>query len=258
MRIGIGCQTITWGDGQDAFMDRLCRVAGQAGYEALEIGFRRLQNLPMEPLRDMLAANGLRLIASHIGGNLEDQDQADGERNVIDAVLDTVTALGGEYLMFSGLRYHDADQFAADMAMLNRCARKAVDRGVRLLYHNHNWEFAGSPRVMDLLLEQRCPELGFCPDVGWVAKAGEDVMAFMKEVAADTPLVHFKEFATLAPGVVDTVCLGDGVVPMAEVAVWIKDGDNCVEWVVAEQDRADIPADEATTRNAQYLTRLFA
>jgi sugar phosphate isomerase/epimerase len=158
--------------------------------------------------------------------------------------------------MFSGLRYHDADQFAADLAMLNRCARKAADRGVRLLYHNHNWEFAGSPRVMDLLLEKRAPELGFCPDVGWVAKAGEDVLAFLKQVAADTPLVHFKDFATLDPGV-DTVCLGDGVVPLAEVGAWIKSGENCVEWVIAEQDRADIPADEATTRNAQYLRQLF-
>lgn len=257
MSVGIGCQTITWGDGQNAFMDRLCQVAAQAGYEALEIGFRRLCQIPAEQMRGLLAANGLRLVASHIGGNLEDVAQADSERTMIDAVLDTVTALGAKYVMFSGLRYQNDSQFAADLAMLNRCARKAVDRGVRLLYHNHNWEFAGSPRAMDLLLERRAPELGFCPDVGWVAKAGEDVMAFLKGVAADTPLVHFKDFASLDPGV-DTVCLGDGVVPLADVATWIRSGGNCVEWVIAEQDRADIPADEATTRNAQYLRHLFA
>jgi sugar phosphate isomerase/epimerase len=238
-------------------MDRLCRVAGQAGYEALEIGYRRLCQIPVERMRDLLAANGLRLVASHIGGNLEDVAQADSERTMIDAVLDAVTALDAKYVMFSGLRYQDADQFAADLAMLNRCARKAADRGVRLLYHNHNWEFSGSPRAMDLLLEQRAPELGFCPDVGWVAKAGEDVMAFLKQVVDDMPLVHFKDFASLEPGV-DTVCLGDGVVPLTEVAAWIQNGDNRVEWVIAEQDRADGPADEATTRNAQFLRRQFA
>jgi len=255
-QIGIGCQTITWGDGQVDFMEHVAETAAAAGYRGLEIGFRRLQGVSAEVMRDLLRKSGLELIATHIGGNLEDAAQAESEKSMMDAVLEAVIALGGRYVMYSGLRYKDDAQFAADVDMLNRSARKCADRGIRLLYHNHAWEFGEAPTVMDRLLDRRRPELGFCPDVGWVAKGGVDPVAFLRRVAGDTPLVHFKDFATMAPGV-DTVCLGDGVVPLAEVADWVRGEESCVEWVIAEQDKADGPADEAVTRNGRFLVKLF-
>ena len=259
MSIGLACQTITWGDGQVAFMDRVTRVAAEAGYDALEIGFRRLDRVETGAVKKNLERYGLTVLATHIGGNLEDRAQAQSEQSMIDTVIDCVKQYGAHYIMYSGLRYENNLQFSRAVDMINRAARTCAERGVRMLYHNHNWEFDPETRIMDRLLEKRAPELGFCPDVGWIAKGGQDPMAFLETVKDDTPLLHFKDFASLAPPVppVDTVCLGQGVVPLADVARWIREGRSNVQWIIAEQDRCDGNPDDAVTTNGRYLSTLF-
>lgn len=255
--IGIACQTITWGDEQTEFMDRVVRVAADAGYAALEVGYRRLAGVDPGELKELLRQHGISIVATHIGGNLEDREQAEGEHTMVDVVLDCILDYGGSYVMYSGLRYEDDEQFSAAVDTLNRSARTCADRGIRLLYHNHDWEFRGASRVIDRLLDLRVPELGFCPDIGWVVKGGGEPLDFLRAAGDATPAVHFKDFATGGSGM-DAVCLGDGVVPFEEVADWIRGNESHVDWVVAEQDSAQGCPDEAVTRNGAYLKALFS
>ena len=206
-----------------------------------------------------LAAEGVDLAIVARGQEALEETAAElrreSERRVIDAVLDYLEPLGARLVMYSGLRYESDGQLASDLAMLNRSAERCAERGVRLLYHNHNWEFADGARVMRAVLEDGCPALGLCPDVGWVMKGGRDAVEFLEGAGERVGALHFKDFAT-AGGEVDTVLLGTGVAPLREAGRWAMramDGG----WMIAEQDRAEGDPAEAVAANGAFLRGVF-
>ncbi len=251
----LACQCITFGDNLGARLDEVLPAVAAAGFAGVEVGYRHLKDVPPEVIREKLQHHEQVLVASHVGGNLEDTDQATGERGMLDAVIDLLAALDTGLLMYSGLQYRDDKQLQDDLAMLNRAAARCNEAGIRLCYHNHNWEFDHDGAVMEALLTDGDPSLAFCPDVGWVAKAGQDVPALLTRMGPRVAAIHFKDFASLGPDV-DTVELGEGVVPLAEAAAWVK-ANRPEIWVIAEQDKAAIPADRAVHKNGTCLHALF-
>jgi len=202
----------------------------------------------------MLADAGLELVGTHVGGNLDDQDQAEGEITIIDAVLDYVESAGTTRIAYSGLRYESDDQFARDLEMLSRSAEKCRERGAALLYHNHWWEFDRDWRTIRGLLDQGSEAIGFCPDVGWVHKASADVIAFLGQIRGRVGAVHYKDFLSQDADARDFCTLGEGVTPFDNVTEWLR--ATCPDvWVIAEQDSSELPAAEAVQRNADYLKR---
>lgn len=247
----IACQTITWGENQcERFPEVFAEIAA-GGFDGVEIGFRHIRAIPPADLREMLGQSNLALAASHVGGNLENTDQASGERKILDEVLAYLEAMGTQNLMYSGLRFADEAQFASDLEMLNRSAAECARRGVRLLYHNHDWEFADGGRVINALLESASDQIGFCPDVGWVMKGGGNAVEFLQAAKCRIGAVHFKDFATRGQGC-DTVLLGDGVAPLAEAAEWVKANVEGL-WMIAEQDIADVPTAQVAESNGAFL-----
>ncbi len=251
-----GLQTITFGDSQQQRFPEVFRIAAESGYEGVEIGYRRLVGADAGQLSAQLRSAGLELPAAHTGGNLEDLAQAGREQRMLDTILDAVEPLGTRLLMYSGLRYESDAQLRAEVARLQRSAQACRDRGWRLLYHNHDWEFADGGRVFSALLDETDDALGLCVDVGWVAKAGEDVLATLEGVRSRLGAVHFKDFASLERGVVDTVVLGTGVVPLRDAAEWVRGADLGTMWVIAEQDSAPDP-EAAVRANGAFLKELF-
>lgn len=252
----LACQTITWGGNQKDMLPQVFPEVRKAGFEAVEIGFRHIRETPPARILEMLEAEGLALAASHVGGNLFDSSQADQERGLLDEAISYLKATDTALLMYSGLRYESDEQLAQGIDMLNRAAEKCVADGITLLYHNHNWEFESGGRVIEALLTNGCDALGFCPDVGWVMKGGEDAVSFLGKIKPKLGAVHFKDFATRDPGC-DTVVLGQGVAPLVAAADWLKHNVSGL-YVIAEQDNADVPAAEAAAGNAAFLNSLFS
>lgn len=145
-----------------------------------------------------------------------------------------------------------------EIARLNRAAEECAREGVELLYHNHNWEFADQWRVMHLILHHTVDQVKFCPDVGWVYKAGVDPLEYLERIRDRIGAVHFKDFAT-TENKVDTVELGTGVVPFERVVTWMNTNiKRETLWVIAEQDFASGPVDLAVRANVKYLRRVLA
>jgi len=262
MKIRLGCQTIIWGDNPAERFDRILPAVRAAGFDGVEIGFRHIRDLPPEGLKASLREHDLVLAASHIGGNLEDPDQAGGERSLLDAALDYLAAAGCSRLMFSGLNGESVDAVAGDIAVLGRAAESAAGRGVQLHYHNHHWEFLREG-IMEAVLERTPDSLLLCPDVGWLYRAGVDARSFLEQNASRVGALHFKDFATPGDGQVsfnlDTVPLGEGLAPLREVAEWLRTGPLAVDplWVIAEQDRHDGPAEEAVSVSGRFLRQVL-
>lgn len=251
----IACQTITWGGEQCSKFPEVFAEAAKAGFSGVEIGFRHIRQTPPVELIGMLKEQGLALVASHVGGNLFDAQQANQERGILDEVIEYLKQTGTGLLMYSGLRYESDEQLAAGIDMLNRAAEKCASSGIKLLYHNHDFEFADGGKAIRGLIEKGSNALGFCPDIGWVMKGGANVIDLLDEIKERIGAVHFKDFAT-AEHKCDTVILGRGVAPLAETAEWLK-GNMSGLWVIAEQDNTDVAPAEAAAGNAAYLKSLF-
>ncbi len=255
MSLRPACQCITWGDRLGDRLEEILPVVEAAKYEGVELGFRHIRHVPPQDLRTRLQTSGLSLTSTHMGGNLEDAAQAEGERRILDEILDYLQQAGAGLLMYSGLRYQSDQQFENDFAMLNRSAECCAERGVRLLYHNHNWEFEENGRVMQALLTRASPALGLCPDLGWVHKGGEDVLGFLEQARDRIGGVHFKDFATRKPGL-DTVILGTGCVPLREAAAWLRAHTDDL-WVIAEQDKYEGDPADAAKANGAFLVEVL-
>jgi sugar phosphate isomerase/epimerase len=248
------CQTITWGNDQDQRFPEMFGEIAAGGFAGVEIGFRRLEATPPAALRQQLEAYGLTLVASHIGGNLADLNQARGEWDVLSRVLDYLNALDAGLLMLSGIRGEDADRLKHELEFFEKSAAACRARGVDLLYHNHDWEFTSPLGIWEAMVEREA--FRFCPDLGWIYKGGRSAVETLARIRGRIGAVHFKDFAAMEPRM-NPVPLGEGVAPLREGAAWIRDHVGTPLWLISEQDEAAIPTAEMAARNGAFLRRFM-
>lgn len=247
MKHPLAVQTMTWGDAQhDAFAAIFARCRA-AGFSAVEIGMARLGKRPAYAVGELLRESGLRLAASHTGTRIFAPGQAGGQWEQLDAVLDLVIRLRADRLCCSGFPDEGRAALEAEVASMADAAHRCADRGVRLCYHNHSWEFQPHHPVYDRLWD--IEPLGYCLDLGWLVRAGQDIPTWLERLDDRIEVLHFKDLAT-ADGA-DTIHLGTGVVPLHTAADWLRRRRRPC-WLTAEQDRA-ADADAAAERNGRWL-----
>ena len=244
-------QTITWGDPQhDRFPD-IFALAKASGFDGLEIGFRRLRQVSTTDIQRLLDANQMIINASHIGGNLGDLGQAENERADFDAALHILRELGVPYLLYSGLNEQHDDALDAAIEQLNGFADRCADQGMRLLFHNHDWEFHNDQRIWKRLLELRADTLGYALDLGWAVKAGQDLSTVLADLEETVKILHFKDFISAEAGQ-NTCHLGEGIIDFSAAWQWLQGQGGQDIWLTAEQDNA-ADADIACAINGAYL-----
>ena len=89
-----------------------------------------------------------------------------------------------------------ADDWKANADFLNQKATVLKKEGLRVGYHNHNFEFLplGSTYGLEILLKATDPSLvTFEIDVGWVAAAGHDPVALMARHKGRFTMMHVKD-----------------------------------------------------------------
>jgi sugar phosphate isomerase/epimerase len=96
-----------------------------------------------------------------------------------------------------------ADHWKRTADMLNARAALLKPFGISLGYHNHNLEFspAGATTGWDILVRETDPALvHFEIDIGWVAAAGLDPLAFLRSLSGRVRWLHIKDLkADTAP-----------------------------------------------------------
>lgn len=89
-----------------------------------------------------------------------------------------------------------AEDWRRTAGLLNEKGAALRGAGLRLGYHNHNWEFApvAGTTGMDILLKETSPDaVVFQLDTGWAAAAGLDVEALLRRGARRFQLMHVKD-----------------------------------------------------------------
>lgn len=194
-----------------------------ASVKAMGYGEVELPNLygrdPAE-IKALAAAAGLTIASLHVPA----MPFAPGDGLTFlaepDAVAQVTNALGINYLVIpfpilpEGFAIGEGEPFptaisrafsGADVAHWQRVAARfneigqaMKDRGIALAYHNHNLEFAplGDTTPWAVLMAETDPELVKVQlDLGWVAQAGIDPAATLRQLGSRVTSLHVKDVA---------------------------------------------------------------
>ncbi len=221
-----------------AVIERLARI-GYAGVEPA--GFHGMA--PRE-LRRRVEAAGMVVSSAHI--TLPVGDSAN-------EILDVQQEIGAEDVVVAFLppdRFADSDQIFVTADQLNRARENVTARGMRLGYHNHNWEF--STRIDDrpayeILFEQLHSEIFAEVDVYWAQVGGSDPVEVVRSLGSRARLLHIKDGPADSPKSAMTAA-GAGVVDIAGIA-----GVADAEWYIVELDRCETDMFEAIEQSYEYL-----
>lgn len=161
-------------------------------------------------LRTRLADLGLSIVGCHINPlDLE----------ILPRALDYQAELGNTQFGcdIEFFPYGDRDFVLRRCEMFNAVGELARERGMRFYYHNHFQEFQrlGDAYVYDLILENTDPDLVKLEmDTYWMARGGQDPVAWMQKCADRIILLHQKDFPADAP---QPLNMYDGIVSPTEV-----------------------------------------
>jgi sugar phosphate isomerase/epimerase len=222
------------------------RAVAAAGYRSVE-----LAGLPeVEPgrLSDLLGDAGLTPIASH--------ESIETLRADPGAVADRLVTLGSPRVIVPWMAPEwrrtvlDVRRFAAAIASI---AVPLADRGLRVGYHNHDFEFGPleGTTIWDVLVAELPSAIELELDIYWLSVGGRDPVAEIQAARDRVRLLHMKDRAP-GPEPHDAPA-GTGILPFPAI---IEAGREAgVEWYIAEQDDpADAIADIATAaRNLEAL-----
>jgi sugar phosphate isomerase/epimerase len=167
------------------------RAVKAMGYDGVELaGF---YDQTKHEVRAALEESGLRCVSAHVP--LIDM-LAD-----IEGVLDDYTYLGCEYIAIPHVgkdRRPNTPGFEPSLKEFDRIGAACAARGVKLLYHNHDFEFervADGSHALDYMFtrippEHLQPELDLC----WVKIAGQDPVDYVKKYSGRAPILHYKDY----------------------------------------------------------------
>ncbi|MEV8148166.1 sugar phosphate isomerase/epimerase [Arthrobacter sp. NPDC080073] len=92
--------------------------------------------------------------------------------------------------------WQNADDIQATAAKLNAAAKKGGEYGIRVGYHNHQWELESSiegQTALEYFESLLDPELVLEVDTYWAAVGGQDPVELLKRLGTRVVAVHIKD-----------------------------------------------------------------
>jgi sugar phosphate isomerase/epimerase len=180
------------------------------GYE--EVEFAGYHGRDPRAIRAVLDDVGLTAPAAHVG--------FEAVRDDLSAQLEAAQALGHRYLVVPGLPDDvraSLDGYRRVAAAFNEIGARTHEAGVRLAYHNHDFEFetfGGDVSGYAVLLEETDPALvAMEMDLFWMVNGGQDPVAYFERHPGRFPLFHVKD-RTAAGAMAD---VGAGTIDFARI-----------------------------------------
>jgi len=186
-----------------------------------DIGFTQVEPYNFVAMAKELGAalkeNGLTAPSGHAPLLSQDQDEifAAAKELGITTVIDP---------FIPAERWQSAEDIQATAAGLNAAARKGAEYGLRVGYHNHQWELEsniGGRTALEYFADLLDPELVLEVDTYWVAVGGQDPVEILTKLGDRVKFIHIKD----GPLTTDTKAqqpAGQGKVPVLDVIAAAK------------------------------------
>lgn len=161
------------------------RKLAQIGFDGIE--FLGFFGHSAEDVKQMLVDNGLEALGNHVPYQ-ELMADADG-------ILSFHQAVGCSYLTVADV---PLNEFSVVSSNLDALAQKAAEKGMRLLYHNHDQELIeknGDKENLAYIMDCTKPETLYLePDLGWIEIGGGDAAWYLTRYADRCPVIHLKDY----------------------------------------------------------------
>lgn len=163
-------------------------------------------------LADTLRANGLTAPSGHAPLLRADQEEifAAAKRLGIGIVIDPHVDRS---------RWSTAEDIRETATALNAAARKGAEYGIRVGYHNHEFELESridGRSGLEVLAEHLDPDVVLEVDTYWAAVGGEDPAALLQRLGDRVRFIHIKD-GPLTKEDKDQVAVGSGKMPIWDV-----------------------------------------
>lgn len=261
--VKVACQTIVFGNPtiKDNFA-KYAETVKKIGYDGIETGVRHFHMDRLDYYKDLFTRLNLNLIALHVGGDFLDRDSVRRQLDNFKSTIEFGKKLNCTYIFLSGTYKKDktADDYKTEAQNYCDLGKICGDEGLKLCYHNHDWEFYNDSTGIKILLDNIPAELmKLVPDVGWVHEAGVDSLQFVKDNIERIEALHFKEFKKRGcpreEAAKEITELGKGLVPFGAIYDYAV-GRGRDWWIVAEQDQTSLEPAEAARLNYEFIRGL--
>lgn len=196
----IGLQLYTLRDELPKDVKSTLEKVALAGYKNVETyGFSikdQFWGLSPIELKKILDANGLKAVSGHynLGSYLYD-----GNTTEIPAAIEAAKILKSEYLTIPWVDEpyrRNIEDYKKIAARLNEVGKMCADAGLKLAYHNHDFEFQKHDGITgyEILLKETDKNLvHFELDLYWVVRSGNDPLTLFKENQGRFVMWHVKD-----------------------------------------------------------------
>ncbi len=167
--------------------------------------------------------------------------------------------MGNEYATIPWL---DANQRGADampklLDLVNKAAELTKAAGMKLAYHNHDFEFKkldNGKSFLQSLLEGTDPSMvDFELDLYWVAYANEDPLAWFNKYPGRFTMWHVKDLTTNKEGKKESTQVGDGTIDFSKIFEHKKHAG--LKYAFVEQEAYTMPEEECIKKSIDYMKK---
>jgi sugar phosphate isomerase/epimerase len=205
--------------------------------------------------RRVLADLGLTVASAHTWTDVGDAD-------AVARAADALVALGASRMIVSHDPLEEIGAVDALAERLAAAAEVARDHGLRLGYHNHDWELRpiGGVVPLDRIASVAGDALDLQVDIFWVVVGGAEPAEVIRRLGRQVVSLHLKDGVELPPSAYGApsfinVPVGTGVVDPGP-AVAAAEAQPTVEWLIVEFDHVDgSPLDGARASLEQLTAR---
>jgi sugar phosphate isomerase/epimerase len=232
----------------------IAKVAG-IGYNSVELfgyGKGKFFGLSPEEFSAVLKGNGLVTPSGHYMMN---DFLIKGDEDQLKSTVEDAAKMGHTFFTVPYLTDNmrtSLDDYKSLAVKLNKAGEAAKAAGMKLAYHNHDFEFKdwGGETGFDVFTKDTDPGLvNFEMDMYWVSKAGKNPADLIEKYPGRFKMWHVKDMDNTPEKFFTEV--GSGVIDYKSIFRLKKKSG--MEFFFVEQDQTHIPVYDSITKSFNYI-----
>ena len=230
----------------------------QAGYKEVETyGYSvkdKYWGLDPKSFKSLLKDNGLTAPSGHYG---MDKFITDGNQDELKSYIEAAKIIDSEFITvpYLGDSLRKApDDYKKVAARLNEAATLCKASGLKLAYHNHNFEFEkhGDVTGYEIMLKETDPNLvQFELDLYWVVRSGNDPAKLFAAHPGRFPMWHVKDMDK-ANNTINTE-VGSGTINFKDIYSHAKEAG--LKHFIVEQENFSLDPYVSIKQSADYIKK---
>lgn len=257
----IGLQLYSLRDTFPTNVKLVLEQVAKAGYKEVETyGFSAKNGFfgtSINDFKSILADNGLKSPSGHYDFGTFIKN---GNSDFLKKAIEAANTLGSQYITIPWLEEtirKTADDYKRTAFKINEAAVLCKNAGLRLAYHNHDFEFNTfeNTTAYEILLKETDKNLvDFELDLYWVVRSGNDPLKLFKENPGRFTMWHVKDMDKIKPEW--NTEIGNGSIDFKSIFAQAKLSG--MQHLFVEQETNYVPNPiESVKTSCQYVSKLL-